>query len=474
MRRVIITMSLLAFLSSGCAARKYENTQLVGMGDTQVKVHSSESRPAIDIGYDGKKLLVVKTKNIKREKIQARHQETYKRCWTVERKISPSPNAGAMANIMDGLFQLPFAILQTVLFLTPKPGCETYTNWTSWKNQENLRVTETPYSGKVSLDCGPAGQYKVTTNEIGTASLNIAPLLNFLTKGYSWTIKAKTYCHGELIGDSLTLDTTQLGVTWNKPRYQPDLPPLLVASVKFNDPNNNQILDAKETAYIVVTLTNKGRGDAFRIEVDPKLQGQVDGVVLTPDKKLYIELLSKGESKKLKFKLNAEEKIPAQRLRIKISIKELNGFEPPPLEVNLATRPYAPPKLALVSWIVDDDNVGMSSGNGNDRLELGEQAEITVFIQNIGQGLAENVRATLEVADSNLFSKELRTNLGEILPGEWQKAVFTLRVNNRYNGPENLPISITVTERRSMFGFRQKLKLALGKMVKQSGVINAF
>lgn len=469
MRRFITITCILVFLGSGCAVKKYGNPQFIRTVDTQTKAQSSESRPEIDIRYDGEKLLAVKTKIITAEKIQTQYNQMYKRCWTVKRERWQK--GGVINRLGNDLVELPFAILQAVLLLTPKPGCETYTNWTNWENQKDPRIAEAPYSGKVFLDCGPAGQYELVTNSSGMASLNIVPLLNRLTRDYSWTIKAKAHCDGVLVTDSLRLNTTQLGVTWDKPRYQPDLPPYLVASVKFIDPNRNQILDAKETAYLVVTLANKGRGDAFQIKVDPKLQGRVDGVVLTPDKKLYIELLSKGESKELRFKLNAEEEVPAQRLRIKISIKELNGFEPLPLEVNLATRPYAPPKLALARWIVDDDNVGMSSGNGNDRLELGEQAEITLFVQNLGQGSAENVRVNLEAADSNLFSKGLSTDLGEIPPGEWRKAVFTLRANNRYDGPENLPISIKVTERRSKFGFQQKLGLPLGKTVKQPKVV---
>lgn len=65
MRRFITITCILAFLSSGCAHKHYGSVQFVKRVDTQAKVQSSESRPAIDIGYDGKKFLVVKTKNIK-------------------------------------------------------------------------------------------------------------------------------------------------------------------------------------------------------------------------------------------------------------------------------------------------------------------------------------------------------------------------------------------------------------------------
>ncbi len=467
MRWLIPIMCILAFLSNGCAHKKYGDSRFLGMVDSQTKRLSSVSSFDLDLRYDGGELVVAEVRKVRDEKVNRRQKAKYERCWTMESWEVPD-------NPLDFPFwlamNLTFGLFQRIV-LQPEPGCETFAKWGKWEDTNDLRTSTTPYRTEVSLDCGTAGQYKMVTDKSGKTSLNITPLLNRLTRDYQWTINAEAYCDGVSVTDSITLNTTRLGVTWDKPRYQQDFPPRLVASVKFIDPNRNKVLDAKETAYLVVTLANKGRGDAFQIEVDPKLQGRVDGVVLTPDKRLYIESIAKSKTKELKFKLKAEEEVPAQRLRIKISMKELNGFEPPPLEVNLATRPYAPPKLVLARWVMDDDNVGMSSGNGNDCLEMGEQAEITLFIQNRGHGSAENVSVHLDVADDNLLSKGLSTNLREIPPGEWQKAVFTLRVNNRYDGPESLPISMKVTERRPKFGFKQKLELLLGKTVKQPKLV---
>lgn len=317
----------------------------------------------------------------------------------------------------------------------------------------------------ILLDCGPAGQYQLVTDTNGKAALDLEPLINRLTKDYNWTIVASTSYEGLTATDSLTLNTTDLGVTWAKPRFQPDLPPRIIATARFKDQNNNQMLDAKEKATLIITLKNTGRGDAFHIDVKPEFTGQVEGVKISPSNQLRLENLAKGKEKTVEFSLSAAEEVPAQRFRVRMSFAELNGFEPAPLIVNLATRPYSPPRLALARWSLDDDNEGLSTGNGNRRLERGEQAELTLFIQNLGAGAAENVQVEFKANDSNLYTKVLATDLGEIPPGEWRKAVFILRVNNRYHGPEKLPVDVAINERRPKFALAPPLEIMLGQDV---------
>ena len=317
----------------------------------------------------------------------------------------------------------------------------------------------------VILDCDPAGQHKLVTDKNGKAVLDLKPLINRLTKDYDWTIVASVSYEGLTATDSLALNTTALGVTWTKPRFQPDLPPRIIATARFKDQNNNQMLDAKEKATLIITLKNTGRGDAFQIDIKPELIGKVEGVTMWPTKVKRLETLAKGQEKKVEFSLSAVEEVPAQRFRVRMSFAELNGFEPAPLMVNLATRPYSPPRLTLARWSLDDDNEGLSTGNGNRRLERGEQAELTLFIQNLGAGAAENVQVEFKANDSNLYTKALATDLGEIPPGEWRKAVFILRVNNRYNGPEKLPVDVAINERRPKFALAQPLEIVLGQDV---------
>lgn len=368
--------------------------------------------------------------------------------------------------ILDGV---TFFGAHTVYALIAPPKHIATTKNVAGKIVEQKKVvcdSKGPISGvPVMFECPPAGQYLVKTDDRGKCQLNLKPLINRLTKDYDWTIVASASYEGLTATDSLALNTTDLGVTWAKPRFQPDLPPRIIATARFKDQNNNQMLDAKEKATLLITLKNVGRGDAFHIDVKPEFTGKVEGVEISPSNQLRIETLAKGKEKTVEFSLSATEEVPAQRFRVRMSFAELNGFEPAPLMVNLATRPYSPPKLVLARWSLDDDNEGLSTGNGNRRLERGEQAELTLFIQNLGAGAAENVQVEFKANDSNLYTKALAADLGEIPPGEWRKAVFILRVNNRYNGPEKLPVDVAINERRPKFALAQPLEIMLGQDV---------
>jgi len=329
-------MCLLAFLGGGCAYREYKEHRVLRTVDTQARSGHSSSSPKIYFERDDRGFLVVDVKKETVEQLQERDKVMYERCWEVRRHDVPD-------NPIEFLFflgiEVPFVILQAVLQLVPEPGCNTWTEWADWKYTDKSRTSSMPCPGKVFLDCGPAGRYELLTDKLGKARLNMSPLLNHLTRGRKWTISAKALCDGVSVIDSIKLDTTKLGVTWDTPRTQPDFPAHLIVSVKFVDHNGNNILDDRETAYLVVTITNNGRGDAFEVDVIPRLEEKANGVVLRPAKGSRIKWIPKGRSQECIFRLTAKEEVPAQPLVIRMSIKELNGFEPLPLKVILATRP---------------------------------------------------------------------------------------------------------------------------------------
>ena len=396
--------------------------------------------------------------------------KTYEKIGVYE-TYSMNPDAA----VWDGVL-FPASIIPAGAFMEPVfEKSEEKVEGEIKETESIIRDITIPVSGVTAfLNCGPAGQHKLVTDKNGGAFLDLTPLINRLIKDYDWTIVASASYEGLTATDSLRMNTTDLGVTWGKPRFQPELPPKIIATAKFKDQNNNQMLDAKERAILVVVIKNIGRGDAFHIDVKPEFTGNVEGVEMSPANQLRIETIAIGEEKSVEFSLSAIEEVPAQRFRVRMSFAELNGFEPAPLMVNLATRPYSPPKLALARWSLDDDNEGLSSGNGNRRLERGEQAEVTFFIQNLGAGAAENVLVEFKANDSNLYTKAMASDLGEIPPGEWRKAVFILRVNNRYNGAEMLPVDMEIHERRPKFALAQPLEIMLGQDVsKEKEVILA-
>ena len=322
---------------------------------------------------------------------------------------------------------------------------------------------------RTSADPGQA--LEAAADSEGCARFDLSRHLNRTYRGARLTITAQAEYKGLTRTDQKVLDPADLGVTWDKPRFRPDAPPRLVVKAEFRDPNANGFLDAAEQAEIAVTVANQGKGEAFLLEAKAALEGEPNMVSLAAKGKSTIETLTAKQEHTFLFALRAEEDVPAQGLRARIEFTELNGFEPRPVVVAFSTRPYDKPELVVAKWEIDDDSLGMSMGNGDRVLQRGEQAEITVFVQNRGAGRAERVKVSAEAASPNVFVKMYQADLGHIEPGQWAKAVFTLMVNNRYQGADQLPLRIKVAERRPRFSLERPIEIALGKRYAQPQVV---
>lgn len=75
------------------------------------------------------------------------------------------------------------------------------------------------------------------------------------------------------------------------------------------------------------------------------------------------------------------------------------------------------PELSFDALIIDDDNDGNSSGNDNAQVEPGEQIELPISIQNLGDANANNVSAVLSTTDPYISVNDPNENYGTIAAG---------------------------------------------------------
>ena len=90
------------------------------------------------------------------------------------------------------------------------------------------------------------------------------------------------------------------------------------------------------------------------------------------------------------------------------------------------------PILEYVSYEIDDDTSGGSDGNNNNILEAGEDIELEVQIQNIGNATATNVSAVLSTNDSDINITDFKESYGTITEGssKWNSDFdFTINPN---------------------------------------------
>lgn len=238
------------------------------------------------------------------------------------------------------------------------------------------------------------------------------------------------------------------------------LPPNLFAELSFTDDNGNGILEAMEKAEITITVTNKGKGNAYDLGVS-----LVDD---KPDKSLIIgkvqqiTLLKPGEAHKVVFPINTDIKLITVDHKIEIKVSEQYGYDMDPAFLNLQTFEYQHAKLAFSGIEIMDAGEGTAAITEDGQLQAGEMVKAKIVVQNVGQGISNNTKYTVSTTDNNIFLRNYSGTLGVLYPGEVREIFVTLSPNKRVVSKENLPVLLEISEEKGtgdLLAFQLPVKL---------------
>ena len=232
------------------------------------------------------------------------------------------------------------------------------------------------------------------------------------------------------------------------------VPPNLTASVQFSESSGNNILDAGETGRLIITVRNQGKGDAFDCRAELTIQPKVNG--LTFERSILIGTVAAGGTVKKEVALTATEDLPTSGVSLAVDIKEANGFDPTPLKLSFQAKAFAPPELVVA-------DMGVNDQNGNGRVEPMEIVELTVRVQNIGQGDARDVFADVKIGANVFVGGDSLTHfdLGGLPSGKFKDFKFMFYTNNRIGGGEKIPVTVSLGEARPRFKTEKALALVM-------------
>lgn len=106
-------------------------------------------------------------------------------------------------------------------------------------------------------------------------------------------------------------------------------PLLLIEDKRFFEPNNNGILESNENATLILKIKNSGEGTAFNIKIELD-DDKPDQYLKFEKNEAVIKKLKPGESKEIRFAINAEKKIKSTTHKIAIMITSEFGYEMKP------------------------------------------------------------------------------------------------------------------------------------------------
>jgi hypothetical protein len=232
-------------------------------------------------------------------------------------------------------------------------------------------------------------------------------------------------------------------------------------TIEFYDPNNNQALDAGETAQAVLTVINRGPGKAYRVNLRARPIQTLTGVKGEFDQDLGTLLPNQTVSER--YQISADLNVPSGRIAYLIEAVDVyRRAVTTPKRLELEVRRFEPPGFAVIGVLIDDDQEGGSFGNNNRVVELDEKVECTVRLQNRGSGDARDAQASVGGPPDLLFAG--RTfNLGDIEPGSYRDLKFTFSVPANYAGPKGLSFPLQLTENSNLYGRDTALVFTLGK-----------
>ncbi len=222
-----------------------------------------------------------------------------------------------------------------------------------------------------------------------------------------------------------------------KKKVEPPILDFVAGSLQFKDADGNNAINANEQCSIDFQLQNIGTGDGLNLKALVKIVGSTSGITLvatTP-----IAVCGKGKTMAYSIPLSSNMNTVDGKVEISIDIEEPNGFNPPIVNLEIDTKKFVAPAVAVVDHVV-------FSNNGSTVLELRKPFALQILVQNTGQGAAKDVTVRLPVPE-NVFmqSGDEITTIGTLEPGETRSIEYEFILNAKFVG-SSLNLNADVSE----------------------------
>lgn len=239
-------------------------------------------------------------------------------------------------------------------------------------------------------------------------------------------------------------------------------PPLweIVEEPYFVDSDGNRAIDANENCKIVMKLKNVGMGDGLGLTAKISATGNINGITVSDQK---IPTIKVSSTAIVEFPINANMNTADGMADFTVYVDEPLGFNTEPYQLRVQTRKFQEPLIVVKDYILSGDNGGV--------LEKQKPFHLQILLQNMQQGIAENVNVQLIHPDNvlNISGQDLFT-FPKWNPGETQTLNFQLIVNGRYEGT-SVPLKVEITEKYGKYGQSKNINLTLNQALATKSTI---
>ena len=240
---------------------------------------------------------------------------------------------------------------------------------------------------------------------------------------------------------------------------------LEITKLFFKDNDLNSRLDANENASIKFNLINDGDGRARNLKLNVKQISRIDGLELYFDE--YLGNLSPGESKEIIVSVRSNIKLETGLVKVNIYISEANGFSKyknNPKQIQFPSLEFKSPEVRIV-----DHTFSLPKGG---KLAKGELVDLTLQLQNIGQGKATDVVLSFTLNENVLAIKGKEFPISILRPGESKSCLLQFIANEEYDKTE-IDIYYDISEYYNKYGDNGVITTSLNVELKETPTIIA-
>jgi len=241
------------------------------------------------------------------------------------------------------------------------------------------------------------------------------------------------------------------------------LPPLLeLSGVVFQDANQNNRLDANETASINFYIVNKGKGMAKNLKINtangtPLITG------FSWDQTKTVALIPAGDSAKVAINLQSTLDLKTGALMLNLTFSEMSGFAPDPFNIDFQTKEFSKPNIEVVDHLLRTDKGYMVKK---------QNTILQVLVQNTGQGVAENVKVSFDLP--GLGAEALGENnflFTKLNPSESKEINFEFILSDKYIA-NSVPIKISISEKYGRFAQGKTIDIVVNSKTEGTGPVS--
>lgn len=232
---------------------------------------------------------------------------------------------------------------------------------------------------------------------------------------------------------------------------KPTSPPkLVVEDITFKDADSDNIISSEEEAIISFTIKNNGTGTAYHVKPTVVELSQIRQVNI--EGSIDIPILPVGGSREVKIVLKGNTITKESDMNLEVSAIDGNGFFAQSQCVSVSAQPAKLPQLLIADYKLSSELGG--------RPQTGELIHLQMIVQNVGEGIADNVKLNIGLPTDVFPGDSLRFSVGRLRPGDQRIYDFPFFTNNRYN-KSSVDININLDEKSGRFQTKKLISLDL-------------